>query len=177
MMFRKLSAKELMLLNCGVGEDCWESLGLQGDQPAHPKGHQSWIFIERTDAEVGTPILWPPGVKNWRIGKDPDTGKDWRQEEKGTTEEEMVGWHHQLDGLEFEQAPGVSDGQGSLVCCSQWGCKKSDTTEWLNWTEIYDLSLKPHEAMKTKIQVHHMWKILFMYKFISVLICFLLSLI
>ena len=102
-------------------------------QPFHPKGNQSWIFIGRTDAEVETPILWPPDVKNWLIGKDPDAGQDQRQEEKKMTEDEMVGWHHQLKGHEFEQAPGVGDGQGSLACCSPWGHKESDTTEQLNW--------------------------------------------
>ena len=99
---RKLSAEELMLLNCGVGEDSWESLGLQGDQPVHPTGNQSWIFFGRTGAKAETPILWPPDVQNWPIGKDPDAGKDWRQEEKGMTEYEMVGWHHWLNGHEFE---------------------------------------------------------------------------
>ena len=102
--------------------------------PVHPKGNQSWIFIGRTDAEAETPIFWPPDVKNWLLGKDPDAGKDWGQEEKGTTEDEMVGWHHWLNGREFEQAPGVGDGQGSLACCSPWGRKESDTTEQLNWT-------------------------------------------
>ena len=102
-------------------------------QPAHPKGDQSWMFIGRTDAEVEIPILWPPGVKNWLIGKDPNAGQDWRQEEKGTAEDEMVGWHHWLNGQEFEQVPGVSDGQGYLVCCSPGDCKESDTTEGLNW--------------------------------------------
>jgi len=105
-------------------------------QPVHPKGDQSWIFIERTDAEVETPILWPPEVKNWLLGKDPDAEKDWRQEEKGMTEDEMVGWHHRLNGHEFEQAPGAGDEQESLACCSPWSCKESDTTEWLNWTEV-----------------------------------------
>ena len=90
------------------------------------------IFIGRTDAEAEAPILWPPDVKNQFIGKDPDAGKDWRQEEKGTTEDEMVGWHHQLNGHEFEQTPGDDEGQGSLVCCSPWGCKESDVTERLN---------------------------------------------
>ena len=104
-------------------------------QSLHPKGNQSWIFIKRTDAEAETPKLWPPDVKNWLIGKDPDTGKDWRQEEKGTTEDEMIVWHHWLDGHEFEQVLGTGDGQGSLVCCSPWGCKESDMTEQLNWTE------------------------------------------
>ena len=104
-------------------------------QPVNPRGNHSWILIGRTDAEAEAPILWSPQVKNWLIGKDPDAGKDWRQEEKGTTEHEMVEWHHQLNGHEFEQALGVGDGQGSLVCCSPWGCKESDTTERLNWTE------------------------------------------
>ena len=104
-------------------------------QPAHPKGNQSWIFIGRTDAEAKTPVLWPPDVKNWLIEKDPDAGKDWRWEEKGMTEDEIVGWGHWLNGHEFEQAPGVGDGQGSLVCFSPWGRKESDTTEPLNWTD------------------------------------------
>ena len=95
---RKLSTEELMLLNCGVGEDSWESLGLQ----VHPKGNQSWIYIGRTDAEAETPILWPPDARNWLIGKDSDAGEDWRREEKGKTQDEMVGWHHLLDGHEFE---------------------------------------------------------------------------
>ena len=104
-------------------------------KPVIPKGNQAWIFIGRTDAEAEASVLWPPNVKNWLIWKDSDTGKDWRQEEKGMTEDEMVGWHHRLNGHEFEQAPGVGDGQGGLVCCSPWGLKESDTTEQLNWTE------------------------------------------
>ena len=103
-------------------------------QPVNSKENQSWIFIARTDTEA--PILWPPDAKNWLIRKDPDAGKDWRQEEKGTTEDEMVGWHHQLNGCEFEQAPGVGDGQGSLVCYSPWVHKKSDMTEQPKWTEL-----------------------------------------
>ena len=106
-------------------------------QLVHPKGNQSRIFIGRTDVEAETPILWPPVVKNWLIWKDPDAVKDWSWEVKGTTEDEMVGWHHLLDGYEFEWALGVGDGQGSLACCSPWGRKKSDMTEWLNWlTEL-----------------------------------------
>ena len=112
-----------------------KSLGQQGD-PASPERNQSWIFIRRTDAEAETPVLWSPDVKDWLIGKDPDAGKDWRLEEKGTKEDEMVGWHHQLDGHESEQALGVGEGQGSLACCSPWGRKKSDKTGWLNWTEF-----------------------------------------
>ena len=104
-------------------------------QPVHPKGDQSWIFMGRTDVEAETPILWPPYAKSWLIWKDPDAGKDWRREEKGTTEDELVGWYHWLYGHEFEQALGVGDGQGSLTCCSPWGLKESDTTEWLNWTD------------------------------------------
>ena len=100
-------------------------------QPVHPKGDQSWVFIGRTDAEAETPMLWPPDVKNRLIGKDPDAGKDWRQE-KGTTEDEMVGWHHRPNGHELEQAPGDDKGQGGLVCCSSWGHKESDMTEQLN---------------------------------------------
>ena len=97
-------------------------------QPVHPKGDQSWVFIGETDVEAGTLILWPPDAKSWLIGKDPAAGKDWRQEEKGTTEDETVGWHHWLDGYEFEQALGDGEGQGSLVCCSPWGHKDSDMT-------------------------------------------------
>ena len=101
----------------------------------NPKGNQSWIFIGRTDAEAKTetPILWPPDVKNWLIGKYPDAGKDWRWEEKGMTEDEMVGWHHQHDEHEFEEALGVGDGWGSLACCSPWSYKESGLTEQLNW--------------------------------------------
>ena len=102
-------------------------------KPVNPKGNQPWIFIGRTHAKAETPILWPPDVKSQLFGKDLGAGKDWRQEEKGTTEDEMVGWHHQFNGQEFEQALGVGDGQGSLVCCSPWGFKESDTTEQLRW--------------------------------------------
>ena len=105
-------------------------------QPVSPKGNHPWIFIGRTDTETGTPILWPPDAKNWLICKDPDAGKDLRQEEKGTTEDEMVGWHHRFNGHGFGWTPGVGDGQGGLVCCNPWGRKELDTTEWLNWTNI-----------------------------------------
>ena len=110
-------------------------------KPVSPKGNQSWIFIGRTDAEA--PILWPPDGKSWLIWKDPDAGKDWRQE-KGMTEDEIVGWHHWLDGHEFEQALGGGDGQGSLVCCSPWGLKESNMTEGLNWTEETRPSFQDH---------------------------------
>ena len=135
-LWRKLSTEELLLLNYGVGEDSWESLGLQEVQPVHPKGDQSWVFIGRTDSKAETPILWPPHVKSWLIGKDSDAGRDWGQEEKGTTEDEMVEWHHQLDWHEFELTPGVGDRQGGLACCDSWGRKESDMTERLNWTEL-----------------------------------------
>ena len=103
-------------------------------KPVNPKGNQSSIFIERTDAEAEAPIIWPPVGKNWLIGKDPDVREDWRREEKGMTEDEMVGWHHQLDGHKFEQALGVGDGQGGLASCSPWGCRVGHkwATE-LNW--------------------------------------------
>ena len=108
-------------------------------QPVHPKGNQSWIFIGRTDAEAETPIIWPPDAKNWLIWKDPDAGKDWRWE-KRMTEDEMVGWHHQLNGHEFEWTPEVGDGQGGRAYCGPWVLQESDTTKWLNWTELMWLS-------------------------------------
>ena len=94
------------------------------------------MFIGRTDVKAETPILWPPDEKSWLIGKDHDAGKDWRQEEKGTTEDEMVGWQHRFDGHGFGWTLGIGDGQGGLACCSSWGCEELDTTEWLNWTEL-----------------------------------------
>ena len=112
-------------------------------QPVHPKGDQSWVFIGRTDVEAETPLLWPPYVKSWLIRKDSDAGKDWGQEEKGMTEDKMVGWHHWLHGHEFGSTPGVGDGQGGLAWCSPWGRKESDTTEGLNWTE---LAIHRHES-------------------------------
>ena len=113
-----------MLLNCGVENP----LDFKEIQPVHPKGNQPWIFIGRTDAETEVPVLWPPDVKSQLIEKDSDAGKDWRQEEKGTTEDEMVGWHHRLSGQEFEQTPGNGEEQGSLVCCCSWGLKELDLT-------------------------------------------------
>ena len=111
-------------------------------QPIHPKGDQSWVFFGRTDAEAETPTLWPTNVKNWPIGKDPDAEKDWRQKEKGTTEDEMVRWHHWLNWTWVWISSGNCDVQRSLVCCSPWGHKESDTTELLNWTDTYRLNLK-----------------------------------
>ena len=113
-------------------------------QPVHPKGNQSWIFIGRTDAETETPILWPPDAKNWLTGKEPDVGEDWRQE-KGMTEDEMVGWHHWLDRHVFELAPGVGDGQRNLACHSPWGRKKLDTTEWQNWLTDWQTHIRRWE--------------------------------
>ena len=122
-------------------------------QPVNPKKNQSWIFIGRTDAEAETPILWPPDAKDWLTGKYLDVGKDWRQKEKEMTKDEMVGWHHRLDGHEFEQFPGVGDGQGSLACCSPWGHKKLDMTEQVNWTiEIYFTSIHLQISEKSEDQ-------------------------
>ena len=146
---KRLNAEELMLLNCGVGEDSCESLGLQEIKPVNPKGNQSWIFIRRTDAETQAPILWPSDEKSWLVRKDPDVGKDWRREEKGTTEDEMVGWHDWLNGHEFEQAPVDDDGQGSLACYSPWYHEESDTTERLNNNNKVPLS----KAMVNKSMV------------------------
>ena len=112
------------------------SLDCKEIKPVNPKGSQPWIFIERTDAEAKAPIFWPLDAKDWLIGKDPDAGKDWRQEEKGTTENEMVGWHHWLNGHDFKHTLGDSEGQGSLVCCSPWDHKELDMTSWLNNKDI-----------------------------------------
>ena len=119
-------------------------------QPVHPKRDQFWVFTGRTDAEAETPVLWPPHAKSWLIWKDPDTGKDWGQE-KGMTEDQMVGWHQWLDGHEFEQALGVGDGQGSLACCGSWGHKELDMAEQLNWPEllysiVLDFAIHSHES-------------------------------
>ena len=144
-LWRKLSAEKLMLLNCGIGEDSWEFLGLQEDPTSPPKGDQSWVFIGRTDVEAKTLILWPPHAKSWLIGKDSDAGRDWGQEEKGTAEDEMAGWHHWLEWPGVEWTSGVGDGQGGLACCGSWGHKESDTTERLNWTDavkVYTVSMK-----------------------------------
>ena len=115
---------------------CWRGLKSplhnKKIKPVNPKGNQPWIFTEKTDAEAEAPILWSSDAKSWLTGRDPDAGKDWRQEEKRTIEDKMVGWHHQVNGREFEQTPGDTEGQGSLVCCSPWGPKELDTTEWLN---------------------------------------------
>ena len=134
-LWRKLSAKELMLWTALLEKTLEGPLDCKEIQPVRSEGDQPWVFFGRNDAEAETPILWPPHAKSWLIGKDPDAGRDWRQEEKGTTEDEMAGWHHRLNGHEFEWTPGVGDGQGGLACCDSWGHKESDTIEWLNWTE------------------------------------------
>ena len=133
------------------------SLDCKGIQPVHPKGNESWIFIERTDAEAEAPILWQPDVKNWLTGKDLDAGKDWRQEEKGVTGNEMVGWHHRHDGHEFEQAWGVGDGQGSLSCCSPWGHKESDITERLNCWPLAPLSILFYQLCHPACRISIPW--------------------
>ena len=113
-------------------------------QPVHSEGDQSWDFFGRNDAKAETPVLWPPHGKSWLIGKDSDAGRDWGQEEEGTTEDEMAVWHHWLNGRESQWTPGVGDGQGGLVCCDSWGHKESDMTERLNWTDVFVLELGRH---------------------------------
>ena len=143
-----------MLLNCGVGEDSWD---LQGDQP--------WDFFGRNDAKVEAPVLWPPHAKSWLIWKNSDAGRYWEQE-KGTTEDEMAGWHHGLDGCESGWTAGVGDGQGGLACCDSWGRKELDTTEqlnWTHWTELISLLASfqlPHYLMdefRNKRFLNGMW--------------------
>ena len=132
-LWEQLSTKELMLLNCGVGEDSWESLGLQGDPTSiHSKGDQSWVFFGRNDAKAEAPAH----VKCWLIGKDSDAGRDCVQEEKGMTEDEMAGWHHQLNGCEFEWTPGVGDGQGSLAWRAAIHGVAKSRTQLSDWTEL-----------------------------------------
>ena len=134
---KKAKCQRIDAFELGVLQKTLESsLDSKEIKPVNPKRNQSWIFIGRTDAEAEAPILWPPNVKRQLIGKDADAEKDWRQKEETATEDEMVGWHHRLDGHEFEQALGGGEGQGNLACCSPWGCKESDMTEQLNWTDV-----------------------------------------
>ena len=117
-----------------------------------------WVFIGRADTKAETPIIWPPDAKRWLIGKDPDAGKDWGQEEKGATEDEMAGWHHGLDGHEFGWTPGVGDGQGGLACYGSWDCKELDTTErlnWLNWTDAIQPSHPWYPSSSPALSVSH----------------------
>ena len=135
-LWRKLSAEERI---DALELWCWRRLESPLDckeiQPGHSKGDQSWVFFGGNDAKEETPVLWPPHMKSWLIGKDSDAGRDWGQVEKGTTEDEMAGWHHWLDGREIEWTLGVGDGQAGLACCDSWGHKESDMTERLNWTD------------------------------------------
>ena len=122
-----------MVLNCGAGEDSWESKGLYKEiKPVNPKGKQLWIFKGRTDAEAEASILWLPDAKSQLIGQDPDAGKNWGQKDRGAAEDGMGRQHHRLNGYEFEQTLGDTEGQGSLTCCSPQGCKELDTSQWLN---------------------------------------------
>ena len=134
-LWRKLSTEELMLLNCGVGEERVPWTARRSNQSIL-KEISPGCSLEGLMAKAETLILWPPHAKSWLIGKDPDAGRDWGQEEKGTTEGEMAGWHHRLDGRESEWTPGDGDGQGGLACFDPWGCKESGTTERLNWIEL-----------------------------------------
>ena len=134
-LWRKLSAEDWCFWTVVLEKTLERPLDCKEIQPVHPKGDQSWVFIGRTDAKAETPILWPPYAKSWPIWNDPDAGRKWGQEEKGTTEDEMAGWHHRLDAHAFGWTPGVGDGQGGLACCNSWGGKELDTTERLNWIE------------------------------------------
>ena len=135
-LWRRLSTKELMLSTVMLEKTLDSPLDCKKIQAVHSEGEQPWDFFGRNDANAETPVLWPSHGKSWLIGKDSDAGRDWGQEEKGTTKDEVAGWHHWLDGRESEWTPGVGDGQGGLVCCNSWGHKQSDTTERLNWTEL-----------------------------------------
>ena len=151
-LWRKLSAEELMLLNCGVGEDSWGSLGRKEIQPVHFKGDQSWVFTGRTNAE--SPILWSPHVKSWLIGKDSDAGRDWGQEEKGTTEDEMAGWHYWVDGREFEWTPGSWwwTGRPGVLRFIESQRVGHDWATELNWTELKETKDLYIENNKTLVK-------------------------
>jgi len=134
-LWRKLSAEELIFWSVVLEKTLESPLDCKEIQPVHSKGDQPCVFFGRNDAKAETPVVWPPHVKSWLIGIDSDAGRDWGQEEKGTTEDEMAGWHHWLDGRKFEWTPGVGDWQEGLACCDSWGRKESDMTEQPNWTE------------------------------------------
>ena len=129
--------KNLCFWTVVLGKTLESPLDCMEIQPVHSKGDQSCVFFGRTDAKAETPTLWPPHVKSWLTGIDSDAGRYWGQEEKGMTEDEMAGWHHQLNGHESAWTLGVADGQRGLACCNSWGCKESDMTEWLNWTNLF----------------------------------------
>ena len=155
-LWRKLTVKNWCFLTVVLEKTLESPLNCKEIQPVHSKGDHSWVFIGRTDAEAETPVVWPPHSKSWFIGKDPDSGRDWGQEEKGMTEDEMPGWHYQVNGDGLGWIPGVGDGQGGLPCCGSWGCKDSDTTEQLNWTElIYSLLLLNHWFLKSLLLSEH----------------------
>ena len=137
-----LDTKNWCFWTVGLEKTLESPLDCKEIQPVHSEGDQPWVFFGRNDAKAETPVLWPPYVKSWLIGKDSDAGRDWGQEEKGTTEDEMAGWHHWLDGRESEWTLGIGDGQGGLACCDSWGHKESDTTEQLNWMELNFLCYK-----------------------------------
>ena len=150
-LWRKLSAKNWCFWTVVLEKTLESPLDCKEIQPILSKGDQSWVFIGRTDAKTEAPVLWPPDAKSWLIGKHSDAGRDWGQEEKGTTEDEMAGWHHWLDGRESWWTPGVGDGQGGLACCGSWSLKESDTTEQLNWTELNSciISIKSSKTVGT----------------------------
>ena len=141
--------KHIVLCGLNVLEETLESsLECKKIQPAHSKGDQPWVFFGRNIAKAEISVLWPSRKKSWLIGKNSDAGRDWGQKEKGTTEDEMPGWHHQLNGPEFEWTPGVGDGQGGLACCDLWGRKESDMTKWLNWTECFTKYFQDYKKEK-----------------------------
>ena len=150
-LWRRLSTEELMLWTVVLEKTLESPLDCKEIQPVYSEGDQPWDFFGRNDAKAEAPVLWPPHVKNWLIGKDSDAGRDGGQEEKGTTEDEMAGWHHRPDGHESEWTPGDGDGNGGLACCVSWGRKESDTTERLNWTELREISSLIHGWWKCQI--------------------------
>ena len=153
---RKLSTEELMLWTVVLEKTLESPLDCKEIQPVHPKGDQTQVFFGRNDAKAETPVLWLPHVKSWLIGKDSNAGKDWGQEDKGSTEGEMAGWHHWLVGGEFKWTPGVGDGQGGLACCDSWGHKESDMTEQLNWliTEGGQFSQYTYRMLDVYLALH-----------------------
>ena len=135
-LWRKLVPKNWCFWTVVLEKTLENLLDCKEIQPVHSKRDQSWASFGKNDAKAETPVLWPPHAESWLIGKDPDAGRDWGQEEKGMTEDEMAGWHHLLDGRAFEWSPGVGDGQRGLVCCNSWGRKESDRSKRLNWNEL-----------------------------------------
>ena len=148
-----------MLLNLELEKTLESPLDCKEIQAVHPKENRSWMFIGRTDIKAETPLLWPPNAKSRLIWKDPDAGKDWRREEKGMTEDEVVGWHHRINGHEFESIPGVGDRQGGLAWCSPCGCKESDTTEQLNWIDTSEGCCKGLKGLIMKNAHKQAWHI------------------